>query len=234
MKTKFFSVANRLVAVSGIITILILSGCKKELQQTSVQSEEAVVNSSAVAQEQQTGGKYVPNEMIVKFKAGVSEDAKTKIFSKHSASVSERILTKMMKKSGDNEGIYLLHTPLAVFDAISKMKGNTEIEYAEPNYIYQHETVSNDPYFTNNSLWGMNGTYGCNASTAWGNGHTGSSSVMVGVIDEGAMYNHEDLNGNFWTNPFDPVDGIDNDGNGYVDDVHGWDFAGNNNSTFDG
>src|SRR5436190_21747275 len=127
MKTKFFSVASRLVVVSGIITILILSGCKKELQQTSVQSEEAVANSSAVAQEQQTNDNYVPNEILVKFKTGVSEDAKDKIFSKHSASVSERIITKMMKKSGDNEGVYRLHTPLAVFDAISKMKGNTEI-----------------------------------------------------------------------------------------------------------
>ncbi|HKB44048.1 MAG TPA: S8 family peptidase [Chitinophagaceae bacterium] len=234
MKTKFFSVANRLVAVSGIITILILSGCKKELQQTSVQSEEAVVNSSSVAQEQQTGGKYVPNEMIVKFKTGVSEDAKTKIFSKHSASVSERILTKMMKKSGDNEGVYLLHTSLAVFDAISKMKGNTEIEYAEPNYIYQHEVTSNDPYFTNNSLWGMNGTYGCNASTAWGNGHTGSSNVYVGVIDEGAMYNHEDLAGNFGNPNEIAGNGIDDDGNGYIDDANGWDFVSNDNTTFDG
>jgi subtilisin family serine protease len=37
-----------------------------------------------------------------------------------------------------------------------------------------------------------------------------------------------------WTNPYDPVDGVDNDGNGYVDDVHGWDFDGNNSSTYDG
>ena len=48
------------------------------------------------------------------------------------------------------------------------------------------------------------------------------------------MHDHPDLTGNIWTNPFDPVDGIDNDGNGYVDDVRGWDFAGNNNSTYDG
>src|SRR5204863_9845200 len=51
---------------------------------------------------------------------------------------------------------------------------------------------------------------------------------------EGAMFAHEDLSANFWTNTFDPVDGKDNDGNGYIDDVHGWDFANNDNSTFDG
>ena len=234
MKTKLISVVSKMAVTSGIIVILIFTGCKKELKQESTQNEEAIANSSVVAEQQQTSDNYVPNEIIVKFKTGVSEDAKSKILSKHNASVSEKIITKTMKRAGDNEGIYLLHTPLTVFDAISKMKGNTEIEYAEPNYIYQHETVSNDPYFTNGSLWGMNGTYGCNASSAWANDHTGSSSVVVGVIDEGAMYNHTDLNGNFWTNPFDPVNGVDDDGNGYIDDVHGWDFDKNNNTTFDG
>ena len=54
------------------------------------------------------------------------------------------------------------------------------------------------------------------------------------MIDEGIDYNHPDLAGNIWTNPFDPVDGVDNDGNGYVDDVHGWDFDGKNNTIYDG
>ncbi len=48
------------------------------------------------------------------------------------------------------------------------------------------------------------------------------------------MYNHTDLAGQIWTNPDEPVDGIDNDGNGYIDDVHGWDFDRNDNTTFDG
>jgi subtilisin family serine protease len=45
--------------------------------------------------------------------------------------------------------------------------------------------------------------------------------VYVGVIDEGIQFTHPDLDANVWTNPFDPVDGVDNDGNGYVDDIHG-------------
>jgi thermitase len=56
----------------------------------------------------------------------------------------------------------------------------------------------------------------------------------VGIIDEGIMASHLDLGVNVFVNPFDPVDGVDNDGNGYVDDVRGWDFDGNNNSTYDG
>jgi subtilisin family serine protease len=92
-------------------------------------------------------------------------------------------------------------------------------------------------------LWGVyNATtpqsnqFGCGAETAWANGKIGSSSptVFVGIIDEGYMFNHADLSANAWINNFDPVDGTDNDGNGYIDDSRGWDFAGNNNSVYDG
>jgi len=63
----------------------------------------------------------------------------------------------------------------------------------------------------------------------------GKGNVYVGIIDEGYMYTHEDLAANAATNPGEIAgDGVDNDGNGYVDDVYGWDFDGNNNSVFDG
>jgi subtilisin family serine protease len=76
-------------------------------------------------------------------------------------------------------------------------------------------------------------SFGSQAGEAWVN-KTDCSSVYVGIIDEGMMFTHEDLAGNVWTNPYDPVDGVDNDGNGYIDDVHGWDFAGNDNTVYDG
>ncbi|MEO6329564.1 MAG: S8 family peptidase [Ginsengibacter sp.] len=238
MKTKLFFATNYFPPSAFLFAILILSGCKKEIQQSSF-PEETSTNLSRAAVSQQSG-KFVPNEILVKFKEGISDDFKLKAFAKIGGNVSERILTKAMQRLKDNEGVYLLHTPLAALEAISKIKG-IEIEYAEPNYVYQHDATSNDTYFTNGSLWGMYGPltspanqYGSRAATAWASGHTGSASVIVGVIDEGAMYGHEDLTGNFWVNPYDPVDGIDNDGNGYKDDIHGWDFDGNNNSTFDG
>ncbi|MGH9891925.1 MAG: S8 family serine peptidase, partial [bacterium] len=113
---------------------------------------------------------------------------------------------------------------------------------AEPNWIYNHQSTSNDPYYTNGSLWGMYGDgttpaanppYGSQAGEAWAR-CTGSNTVYVGVIDEGIQYTHPDLDGQVWTNLYDPADGIDNDGNGYVDDVQGWDFAGGNNTVYDG
>ena len=121
------------------------------------------------------------------------------------------------------------------------MKELPETEYVEPNYIYTHSATSNDPYFTNGSLWGMYGDasspanqYGSQAAEAWAVGHTGSNTVYVGIIDEGVMYSHPDLDANIFVNSFDPVDGIDNDGNGYKDDIRGWDFVSNDNTTFDG
>ena len=72
------------------------------------------------------------------------------------------------------------------------------------------------------------------AAEAWAAGYTGSRSVYVGVIDEGIQFSHPDLAPNIWTNPYDPVDGVDNDGNGYVDDVHGWDFYNNDSTVYDG
>ena len=78
---------------------------------------------------------------------------------------------------------------------------------------------------TGQSILGTPGLPGAdiNAPEAWAV-TTGSSNVVVGVIDSGIDFSHPDLVNNIWTNPNDPVDGVDNDGNGFVDDTHGWDF----------
>jgi subtilisin family serine protease len=131
---------------------------------------------------------------------------------------------------------------LDVATAVRAIQNDAAVEYAEPNWIYQHAAVSNDSYYTNGSLWGMYGDatspanqYGSQAGEAWAAGHTSCGNVWVGIIDEGYMYTHEDLAANVGTNPGEiPGNGIDDDGNGYVDDVYGWDFAGNNNTVFDG
>jgi subtilisin family serine protease len=108
--------------------------------------------------------------------------------------------------------------------------------------------ISNDPYYTSGRQWNMEGPQsltgingsdmgnpnGINAQAAWSQGATGSSSVVVGIVDTGIQITHPELADNIWTNPFDLPDGIDNDGNGYVDDIHGWDFLNNDNSVYDG
>jgi len=72
-----------------------------------------------------------------------------------------------------------------------------------------------------------------NAPEVWAQGYTGRG-VTVAVVDTGVDYNHPDLRSNIWVNPREiPGDGRDNDGNGFVDDVRGWDFVGNDNAPMD-
>jgi subtilisin family serine protease len=185
---------------------------------------------------------YEPNEVLIKFKSGVSDDKQAEILDRIGGKVKEKILTKLMEKFGDNEGISLVQLPMNALEAIARVKGLSEIEYAEPNYIYTHDAVSNDAYFTNGSLWGMYGAatspanqYGSHAATAWANGKTGSNTVYIGIIDEGYMYTHEDLAANAGVNTGEiNGNGVDDDGNGLVDDVYGWDFANNDKQVFDG
>lgn len=91
-----------------------------------------------------------------------------------------------------------------------------EASFCEPNFYVEAYAYSNDPMFS--SLYGMNQM---GAPQAWDRS-TGSSSVVVAVIDTGVDYNHSDLAANIWTNPGEIAgNGIDDDGNGWVDDVHG-------------
>ncbi|MCE2808932.1 MAG: S8 family serine peptidase [Planctomycetaceae bacterium] len=120
---------------------------------------------------------------------------------------------------------------------------------AEPNYILKKAAVSNDTSYLNGQLWGMysndspaafggagtTNTFGSGAEEAWGNNYLGSSEIVVGIIDEGLDPNHVDLQQNVWVNPNEIAnDGVDNDGNGRIDDVNGWDFFNNDKTIYDG
>jgi subtilisin family serine protease len=125
--------------------------------------------------------------------------------------------------------------------AIDKLSADAAVRYAEPDWVVTHHVLPTESDFTGGKLWGMEGDalspsnqYGSQADEAWNAGHVGSPDVYVGIIDEGFQFDHPDLAANTWTNFQDPVNGIDDDGDGYVDDVHGWDFANNDASTYDG
>ena len=184
---------------------------------------------------------HVPNQVLVQFRFGTREDAKELIRERVQAHIEEIVVAQERRfdSKGDLE-LWNLPPGLAIAQAVRDLERDGSVEFVEPNWIYQHQFTSNDPYYTNGSLWGMYGDgtsptniYGSQAGEAWVK-KTDCPGVYVGIIDEGVMWSHEDLAGNVWTNPYDPIDGVDNDGNGYIDDVHGWDFAGNDNSIYDG
>ena len=224
--------------------LFILNGCSQtpSTAPSSLNEDPALVSSSVeTAGFQGERPEYVPGEAIVKFKPNVRQSNRMAALKAANATVGERIVTAAMKRAGDAEGLTIVRTPLSVPAAVKILQSSPDVVYVEPNYYVYHSATSNDPYYTDGSLWGMYGDattpanqYGSQAGEAWAAGNIGDYTVHIGVIDEGAMFTHEDLAGQIWTNPFDPEDGIDNDGNGYIDDIHGWDFDGNDNSTFDG
>jgi len=112
-------------------------------------------------------------------------------------------------------GLDTVETKVAAFGAAGDI-----VVLAEPDHIvYALETTPNDPSYGN--LWGMNKI---SIPKAWDIA-TGTGGVVVGVIDSGADLDHPDLVSNLWTNPGEiPGNSIDDDENGFVDDVHGWDF----------
>lgn len=190
-------------------------------------------NSSAAAP---IAAKHVPNQVLVGFAPGSPAADRAAARSAVSAASSERL----SPLASDAE-LWTLAPGRSVEDAIATLTRNPNIRYAEPNYILETAATSNDPSYTNGSLWGMYGDatspanqFGSQAAEAWAAGATGTAETYVVVIDEGIQITHPDLAANTWTNPFDVADGLDNDGNGYVDDVNGWDFAGGNNSVYDG
>ncbi|MFQ5628362.1 MAG: S8 family serine peptidase [bacterium] len=124
-------------------------------------------------------------------------------------------------------------------ELLARLEAAPQVTFVEPDYPRYADLVPNDPQF--GSLWGLNNTgqtggtadADIDAPEAW-NVTTGSPSVLVSVIDTGTDINHEDLAANIWVNPGEiPNDGIDNDGNGFIDDVNGWDFFNNDNTVFD-
>ena len=222
----------------AVATLGVLAACSDTPTPTSI----AIAPPGGLSLSASSAPDFVPGEVIVKFREGASAEGRAAALGRANGQAGERILTAMMQRSGDSEGLTIVHTSAAVPAAIAALRGSEDVEYAEPNYIYQHNATSNDSYYTNGSLWGMYGDatspanqWGSQAGEAWAAGKTNCSAVYVGIIDEGYMYNHVDLAANAGTNPGEIAgNGADDDRNGYVDDVYGWDFDGNNSSVFDG
>ncbi len=116
---------------------------------------------------------------------------------------------------------------ITVADALKRLNGRPGVRYAEPDYRVRAIRTPNDPRF--GDLWGMHNTgqtggtpdADIDAPEAWDLA-TGRTNIIVGVVDTGVDYNHEDLAAAMWRNPREiPANGLDDDANGYVDDVHG-------------
>ncbi len=106
-----------------------------------------------------------------------------------------------------------------------ELQNDPTVEYAEPNYLYPLQIVPND------SLYVQQGQFNAvNLPQAWDIVKGEDGNVVVAIVDGGTDWRHPDLQANVWVNEDEvPDNGVDDDNNGFVDDVHGWNFANRSN-----
>ena len=166
---------------------------------------------------------HVPGELLVKFKDGTASEAARVTHSLTGASVLEEFPTIGWQRIKLPKG-------LNIERAITKYSRMDGVEYAQPNFYYHLLATPNDPSFTASGMYGLGKIA---APAAW-DLSTGSSAVVVADIDTGLRYTHQDIAANAWANTGEiENNGVDDDGNGFIDDYRGWDFFFNDSNPFD-
>lgn len=180
----------------------------------------------------------VPGQVIVRYQPG--------------SSVADRLDAREQTGTETIEGLGMARAQLleitdgdSVGASVRQLENQPGVEYAEPNGILQPAAPPNDPLFLDWLQWGLfnfgqtvngiDGTDGADISAvpAWEE-EVGDPATVIAVMDSGADLAHPDLENNLWTNPGEvPGNGLDDDGNGFVDDVHGADFVDNDGDPTD-
>jgi subtilisin family serine protease len=193
----------------------------------------ATLAPSAAAQQ---AGPPSEGEVIVRYRAGVDGTER--------AQVRRAAATRAVRSSPIPRVQLLKVEPGTTSDeAIRELERDPAVLWAERNVRMEASATPNDPRF--GELWGLSNTgqgieavFGApdadvDAELAW-DLTVGSSGVLVGVVDSGVAYDHPDLQGNIFTNPGEiPGNGLDDDNNGFEDDVRGWDFQDDDNDPRD-
>jgi subtilisin family serine protease len=171
-------------------------------------------------------GEFVPGQILVRFRggeevAGMSDKSTSSLWVRSRSGREIPVEIENFEGSEIVEGLRIARVqPEDTLHAVEALNALPEVLYAEPDYIWRKSLTPNDSRFSEQYALQK-----ISAPQAWDK-TTGSKSVVVAVIDGGVNTAHPDLQGNIWTNPGEVAgDGVDNDGNGFIDDVNGWDFT---------
>ncbi len=178
------------------------------------------------------GTKYLANTIVIKLKYIPSSDATGNVslssnlssfLSSFNFKEAKALFPEKIKESSSLSRIIEINyesdvDPLYIS---SKLKNSFEVEWAEPRYVYELDYVPNDPSYASQYALSK-----ISAALAW-DINKGDTSIVISIVDTGVDWDHPDLSANIWRNWNEiPNNGIDDDNNGYVDDVRGWDFGG--------
>jgi subtilisin family serine protease len=200
---------------------------------------------SAVSQSGQdsTKPRYAAGQILVKLRAEARPSA-LEVQTSDASQLAEMILPETgaradsLDGNADQEsGLYVvqLAEDVSVDEALRRAASDPRVAYAEPDYLITTMVTPNDSLF--NEMWGLSnsgvpfGKAGADigATNAW-DLTTGSEDVVVAITDTGSDLTHPDLAANAWVNSREiPGNSVDDDANGLIDDINGWNFLGNNN-----
>jgi subtilisin family serine protease len=180
---------------------------------------------------------FVEGDVIVTFQPQLSEIQQDAVLAQQKLRAGKRFSRFVAR--GRGSVCLVREASRSTAQMMAALKGRKEVVSVEPNYIRHFTRIApNDTHFS--QLWGLEnkaqsvnsvvGTEGVDTkfTTAWRLAKATTNEIVIGVIDSGMDIDHPDIRPNLWTNLEEiPWDGIDNDGNGRIDDLHGFDFAGN-------
>jgi large repetitive protein len=225
--------ARLLVGLAALMSALVLSaGALAGLVATDVQR----FSRDVVAP-------HVPGQLLVGLRGDVSVVSARQL---HRSTVGARGIQRLGGK------VHLVKLPkgLSLAKVIARYESDPRVAYAEPNFLRERYLTPNDPLFP--QLWGLHNTgqtHGMSDANppgsisgsndrdmdvvnAWDVPTAFGANTIVAVIDDGVQVSHADLTGRFWINPGEgpTPNGVDDDGNGKIDDIRGWDFPENDNT----
>ena len=200
-----------------------------------------IVDENYYNLDQWSDSEYASGEFIIKIRkdSSLSSPSILELNTKYRVKSIEKVFRR--PDCANLENIYLLHVPdyLDIKSIVNDYSLCSDVIYAEPNYNGYLPTLPNDEYFP--YQWSLNnsgqyeGIPDCDidAVEAW-DVQKGSSNIVIASLDSGIDYYHEDIAGNIWENDDEIANnGLDDDGNGYIDDIVGWDFVDNDNTPLD-